>query len=412
MISYEEALAIIAAQVEPLAREQVVLGDLPARVLAAPVCATTDLPGFDNSAVDGFGVKLADVAAASEITPAVLTLAAVVRAGDEPLAELFPGHTIKILTGAPIPRGVEAVVMKEFCREENGQGQVRVSITARVGAAENIRRRGEEYRQGDVILTGSQLVTPPVVGLLATLGHSQFLAFRRPRAAVISTGDELVKPGQPLKIGQIYDSNSVALAAALEADGASPCTVLHAAEDFEATRGVFTQALADADIVVSAGGVSVGDFDFVKAACEALGVETLIWRISIKPGKPVYFGVRQTSERRQYVFGLPGNPVSALVTYQQFVRPALALMAGQKQDKLARTVTARLTRSIRKRAGRSEFVRGRWRLDGSDLVVEPTTGQESHMLGGLCLANGLIVFAKDKEELKQGEQVHVQLLDW
>ncbi len=410
MISYEEALTIIFANTEALPKTRQRLEKLLDSVLAEPVVAAMDLPSFDNSAVDGFGVRVADVEKAASGSPVKLSVKGVIRAGDEGQLRVREGTACKILTGAPVPPGVEAVVMKEFCQELNGH--VLVAQKARQG--DNIRRRGGEFLRGEAVLPSGLRITPPVVGLLANLGYSTFAVHRKPRVAVVTTGNELVKPGRRLLPGKIFDSNSYALKAAVAALGIDDCLTFHAAEDESRTREVLARALASADVVISAGGVSVGDYDFVKGALEQLGVRTLLWKIAIKPGKPVYFGtlVDKLRRRRKCVFGLPGNPVSALVTFNQFVKPALAKMMGISAPGAGSVFMVTLKKTIRKKVGRTEFVRGVLKTENERLVVEATAGQDSHMLGGLSLANVLIHFPSDIEQLSQGEPVLVEFLGW
>src|SRR5262249_5475018 len=312
-------------------------------------------------------------------------------------------------TGATVPASVQAVVMREYCQEHNGTVVIRQS--ARAG--ENIRRRGEEFKAGEQILPAGIRVNPPVLGLLAGLGHASFPAYPKPSVAVISTGDELISPGQSLQPGQIFDSNSFALQSAVNALTVDRSTRLHTGDDPESTKEVLTAALAFADIVISAGGVSVGDFDFVKDVSEQIGIETIFWRIALKPGKPVYFGRRRATagSAQKLIFGLPGNPVSALVTFHQLVKPALLKIMGLLNHEPV-SLCARLTRTIRKKAGRMEFVRGILRTDSGQLQVEPTTGQESHMMGGLAPANCLIIFPLDDTILPEGQAVIVELLSW
>lgn len=419
MLGYEEAVLKILDNCLPLGTEEVALEKLAGRVLAVDVVAPFDFPRFDNSAVDGFGVIVADVTGATEQAPVKLPLSAVLRAGDPGEMVLSASHGVKILTGGVVPGGVEAVVMREYCREENGSVHIGYTPTA----GENIRPRGAEYKQGETLLRRGMVATPPVVGMVASVGLSAILVSEQPRVAVISTGNEIVAPGVQLKPGQIYDSNSFALGAAIREFGIETVNFYHAPEDRDQTEVVLRQALAENDVIVSAGGVSVGDFDFVTQVCKEMGVQELIWKIAIKPGKPVYVGLvpgvpgapctPQSTTRM--IFGLPGNPVSALVTLNLFVRPALRKMMGVKEnDQRMPRFTARLEKDVRKRPGRMEFVRGELfcGADSDELRVKATTGQDSHMLGGLCNANCLIHFGKDESLLSAGESVVVELLPW
>lgn len=410
MIRYEEALQRILDSIEPMPIRNLAIGDLHGHALAEPVIARIDSPPFDNSAVDGFGVRLTDVATATESSPARLEVKAIIRAGDTGNQKLQAGTALKILTGALVPPTVDAVVMKEFCSENNGV--VAVKQSAKPG--ENIRRRGGEFLRGREVLAAGRLATPPVVGLVANLGYDSFKAHVLPKAAIVTTGDELTKPGRELLPGKIYDSNAYAMESATRALGLKDVLRLHARENERDTIAIFRHALSYANVVISTGGVSVGDFDYVKAALEHLKVETHIWRIAIKPGKPVYFGIYQDASKKKktYVFGLPGNPVSALVTYQLFVVPALAKLIGIDIATRFPILQAKLTRSLEKKAGRAEFVRARLYSNDGKLMAEPTIGQDSHMLSGLAHANGLITFPLEQEVLEAGQSVEVRFLSW
>jgi molybdopterin molybdotransferase len=456
MLTYEQALKAILANCQPLESETISLGNSLRRVLAAPIKANFDLPQFNNSAVDGFGVLVEDLVKASPENPKSLVVIGEMTAGADPSANIAntrinPGQCIRILTGAPVPGTVEAVVMKEVCKEKREEKEdgppetIDVCSSARIG--ENIRLQGEEIEAGATVLQPGTVVTPPVLGLIATLGITEFSVHRSPRVAVIATGDELIEPGQPLAEGQIYNSNTYALVAALNALGVTEVKRFHAKDNREETTRVLQEALAFADIVISAGGVSVGEYDFIKDVCEEQGVETIFWRIAIKPGKPVYFGVNRQSKPGQLVFGLPGNPVSALVTFNLFVKPVIARLQGEINT--TRLFQAKAARNLKKKAGRLDFVRGQLSLVNSgenifgeniygenncgqttgnnsskspnesrgmkqaiDITVMPTLGQESHMLTGLAKADCLMHFAQELEFLPEGEYLPVELLDW
>jgi len=410
LLTYYEALEKIIGHSQTLPKVERKLEEMLGYVLAEPVVAKFPMPQFDNSAVDGFGVLLRDVENASENSPVSLSLLGEVQAGAARTHTIASGQAVKILTGATVPSSVEAVVMREYC-EEN-KGRIVVKIHAEPG--ENIRRKGGEYPAGTEVLSAGMSVTPPVVGLLASLGFRSFAVYDKPRVAIIATGDELVPPGEPLQPGQIYNSNSFALRAALQAFGIEPTDVLHALDSAESTRAAFEKAIKNADVVISTGGVSVGDYDYVKDVLESLGVQTVFWRIAVKPGKPVYFGIvhASASSNQKLVFGLPGNPVSGLVTYHQFVLPALRKLSGCPAVE-PKPATAVLGSKLRKKPGRLDFIRGQVRyLDDGSLTVEPTVGQDSHMISGLAKADSLIHFAADAESIEAGSKVLVDLLQW
>lgn len=405
MIPFEQARQIILENARVLGTVRKSLLKLPGLVLAEAIQANFDLPRFNNSAVDGYGVKIEDVRNASQGKPVTLNCVATIQAGDSGKIRINSGETVKILTGAPVPASVDAVVMQEFT-EPAENGAIRFLGTVQPG--ENIRLKGEEFKKGQSIISAGTVVTPPVIGLLANLGYAAAKVYRKPRVGLISTGNELVKPGKPLKAGQIYDSNTYAMTAALQAIGLENVRVYSARDEKRATQSAFEKALRENDVVISLGGISVGAFDFVKDVAEDLGIETLFWRIAMKPGKPVYYG----KTGKKLVFSLPGNPVSALVTYHQLVQPALLKMLGYPQAQPVR-LTANLSESLRKRAGRQEFVRATVTRNPNDgFAVSPSVGQDSHMLGGLAMANCLIDFAVDAEALTVDQSVDIDLLSW
>lgn len=455
MLTYEQALKAILDNCQPLPSETISLSNSLRRVLAAPIKASFDLPQFNNSAVDGFGVLVEDLIKASPENPKSLVVIGEMTAGADPSTNIAktrinPGQCIRILTGAPVPGTVEAVVMKEVCKEKREDQLETIDVCASARIGENIRLQGEEIEAGATVLQPGTVVTPPVLGLIATLGITEFSVHRSPRVAVVATGDELIEPGQPLAEGQIYNSNTYALVAALNALGVTDVKRFHAKDNREETTRVLQEALTFADIVISAGGVSVGEYDFIKDVCEEQGVETIFWRIAIKPGKPVYFGVNRQSKPGQLVFGLPGNPVSALVTFNLFVKPVIARLQGAISTK--RLFQAKAARNLKKKAGRLDFVRGQLSLansgeshygqsnisknpngnkpngskpngskspnesggtkQASDITVMPTLGQESHMLTGLAKADCLMHFAQELEFLPEGEYLPVELLNW
>lgn len=409
MIAYDEALSIVLSQAHPLGIQRVELDHLLGHVLAEPVFCPIDLPNFDNSAVDGFGVRVSDVESATDTDPVALKLLGIIRAGDFQDIEVVPGTAVKILTGAPIPKGVEAVVMQEYSRAFNGI--VHLSRPAKMG--ENIRRKGEEFQKGQEVLHSGARITPPTLGLLASLGYPSFRVYYKPTVAIVVTGNELVPPGMTLQPGQIYESNSYSLIAALKAAGVDNCIVRWAKDDKESLRQELSNALENADIVITTGGVSVGECDYVKEILIDLHVESHFWKVAIKPGKPVYFGSLSNSQTpfKKLVFGLPGNPVAMLLTFQLLAKPALLKMMGVEESDSFKIVAC-LTHDLRKKPGRLEFVRGIVSSQNGKLSVKPAIGQGSHMLGGLSQANCLIQFPAEESHLPAGEKVEVELLNW
>ncbi len=408
MIQFDEALQAILEQTQPLNVIQRPLKECLGYTIAEPVIAMYDHPFFNNSAMDGYGVKSEDIENASKDSPVLLTIKETIQAGDYSETELTSNSAVKLFTGAPTPPGVNAVVMKEFCTEK--EGRVLIHRPAKIN--ENIRFQGEEFQKGQTVIAQGTTITPPVVGFLANLGSDQVKVYRKPKVSLLVTGNELIAPGRPLQPGQIYDSNSYALTAALNEMGINPVPVFYTKDDQAETRQKLNLALADQDVVITLGGISVGDYDFVKEVVEAEGVETVFWRIAIKPGKPVYFGRQQQGGKNQLIFGLPGNPVSALVTFHQLIRPALLNMMGIPPHFSIQKTTAQLETPLKKRAGRLEFVRGICTADQKAPSVRSTQGQSSHMLSGLTTANCLIHFPEEQTTLNPGDPVMIEPLHW
>lgn len=404
MLDFDEALEKILKHTKRLPDVKISIMESLGRVLATDLKTREPIPRFDSSSVDGFALCTGDIKDASKGSPVRLPLQGTRQAGTSRPVSVKPGCTMKIMTGALLPKHTDAVVMKEHVSMVGEY--VEFSLAARVG--ENVRRKGEEFNRGKIVLSRGTIITPPVVGMLATLGYTSIKAYRVPRVALIVTGNELRAPSGTLRAGEIRDSNSFALAAALCAVGISPTFVSQVQDSREQISKAFARALRKADVIVSAGGVSVGDFDFVKEVLNDLRVKTVFWRVAMKPGKPNYFGTRGA----RLVFGLPGNPVSALVSFEMLVMPALRKMMGiRSSDILNRLAT--LESDIRKGAGRIEFVRAiASRLSDGHLTVRPVEGQGSHMVGGLAAANCLIIFPKESELINKGDVVAIRMFSW
>ncbi|HET6613478.1 MAG TPA: gephyrin-like molybdotransferase Glp, partial [Kofleriaceae bacterium] len=315
MKSVDEATRAIRAAVKPLGAERVKLAAARGRIIAAPVFAGRALPPWDNSAMDGFAVRANEV-------PGTLPIAATIAAGTSPTAGLAPGTCARIMTGAPVPDGADAVIMREDAEVVDGGG--RVAFAQPVNPGQHIRRAGGDIAPGDRALCAGTEMDAPAIGLLAALGHDRVDVARKPAVAIISTGDELIEVGQDLGPGQIYSSNNHALAAQIDEAGGIPIDLGIAPDNLEAISASFERARS-ADIIVTSGGVSVGDFDFVRDALAAIGAQVAFWKVAIKPGKPLVFG---TAPPATLIFGLPGNPVSSMVTFELFVRPVIRAMLG------------------------------------------------------------------------------------
>jgi molybdopterin molybdotransferase len=395
LLSLADAQAAVLARVRPLPAEDVPLDAAAGRVLAAGVHASVDLPPFPSSAMDGFALRAAD-------TPGRLPIVGRIAAGRPVDRALRPGEAMAIATGGVVPDGADAVVPIEVVVEEDNS----VTVPVGVGHLDNVRPRGGDVAAGDVVLERGARLGVAQIGAIAAVGVGRVRCSRRPRVAVLTTGTELRRPGEPLAAGQIYESNGTMLAAALSSAGAEVRRLESIEDDPAAHRRALEQAL-EADVVVTSGGVSVGPHDLVRRAAAELGVEEVFWGVAVKPGKPVSFGVRADT----LVFGLPGNPVSSLVGCELFVRPAVLALQGAK-DPAPRFHVGRLGRATSRNPQRDELLRARTKAtDGEGVVVEPVVGQESHMIVRAAAADALLFAPRGEGELAAGAAVRYLPLD-
>ncbi|HEY7875588.1 MAG TPA: gephyrin-like molybdotransferase Glp [Actinomycetota bacterium] len=399
MLGVEEARRRVLDAVQPLEAVDVVVADAHGLVLAHDVVAAHPLPRFDNSAMDGFAVRAADCADASEATPVMLDVVGEVRAGDPGDFEVSAGGAARIMTGAALPPGADAVVPVEVTDEKHGK----VTLKAATTRGRHVRAAGDDIRAGDVAVRAGTELGPGELALLASLGASPVGVRRGPKVAILVTGDELVAPEEEPGPGQIRDSNSVALAALVKDAGAEVVSLGGVADDRTVVVDAFERAAALADLIVSSGGVAVGKYDFVKDVVEELG-HIDMWRVAMQPGKPVVLG----SVRGRPFLGLPGNPVSIHVSFEQFVRPAIRKMRGCGAL-LRPVVTATLTEAIEKVAGRQHFVRVRLDAGGGGWSATPTGPQGSHIQSSLVGAHGAARFAADATRLEPGAEVEVEV---
>ncbi len=384
LLPLEEAIAEVLARAMPLPSETVPLVGARGRVLAEPARAAVDLPPFASSAMDGFAVRSADA-------PGTLVVVERIAAGRPAGRALAAGEAMGIATGGVVPDGADAVVPIEDVVDHDNS----VEIPSAVVSAANVRPRGGDSGQGEEVVAAGTRLGAAQVGALAAAGVPEVRVARRPRAAVIATGTELREPGEQLEPGQIYEANGVMLSAALDAAGVVVDRIPAVADDEGEHRAVLERALA-ADVVVSSGGVSVGPHDLVRRVAKELGVEEVFWRVAVKPGKPVSFGTRGAT----LVFGLPGNPVSTLVGFELFVRPALRALEGEREPG-PRWEAGTLARSVLRNVVRDELLRARRTGDG----LEPLGGQESHMIVRAAAADALVHVPRGDGELAAGEPV-------
>lgn len=401
MIAVHEALTRILGTVTPLAGERVSLFDAAGRVLAEDVTSLRAVPPFTNSAMDGYAVRHADVRSASPDAPVTLSIAEVIQAGAVPANTVEPGTASKIMTGAVLPRGADTVVKVEDTAEDNER--VRIRAAGNQGA--NIRLSGEDIQAGQTILRRGRVLRPADVGLLASVGRSYVLVHQRPRVAVLSTGNELAEVDVPLEPGRIVNSNAYTLAAAVREAGGQPVPLAIARDTLDETRAALEEAVRH-DVVLSTGGVSVGDFDFVKAAMDEIGIERLFWGVAQKPGKPLTYGLL----RGRPYFGLPGNPVSATVCFYLYTWPALRRLAGYPKPFFP-TVAVTLGEDIPKAGRLTEFVRCRLTRTSGGYTAHSTGTQSSGVLSSLSLGDALVIGPPDLAVLTRGSTATALVLD-
>jgi len=397
--SVDEHLAEVLQVVQPLAPLEVGLLDAHGCTLAEDVVAAMPLPGFDNSAMDGYAVRAADVTQA----PTVLHVVGDVPAGPASPLRVQQGLCVRIMTGAMLPPGADTVVPVEHT--DGGIAQVRIDQVPRPG--QHVRRAGEDVQAGETVLANGSVLGAAQIGLAAAVGRARLFVRPKPRVVVLATGDELVEPGRPLLPGQIYDSNSVALTAACTEAGAQAYRVGIVQDDGRRLLDTLEDQLVRADLLVTSGGVSVGAYDVVKEVLSRLGTVGF-HKVAMQPGMPQGFGV--IGPDRTPVFGLPGNPVSALVSFEVFVRPALRRMLGAAQVHRP-VVSAVAAETLRSPVGKRSYLRVRLEVRDGAYVVTPVSGPGSHLVAGLARANALAVLPEAVDEVAAGSPVQVMVLE-
>ncbi len=401
MISFESALQKILGRLEPMGVETVALTDALGRVLAESVRAPRNLPPQDNSAMDGYAFRHAD---AVEPNP-VLTVIDESAAGKRAPKEVGEGQAVKIMTGAPLPKGADTVVQLENVVEMDGE--IEFSSIPKKGA--NVRYEGEDVREGEEVLPRGSRIRPAEVGMLASMGRSFLKVHQRPRVAILSTGDEIVEIDARADGGRIINSNSYGLSAQIQESGGIPMRLGIGKDDRQVLIEMLENA-SGADMVLTTGGVSMGDYDYTRDLLSDWGVEVKFWKVAVKPGKPLLFGMKG----RVPVFGLPGNPVSAMVTFEQFVRPALRKLLGAQRlfRPVFKAVLDERSEPIRAKADRLEFIRCRIERYGTEFRVVGVGKRSSGMLSTLVQANGLLILPEGKSVIEPGQQVDVQAYDY
>jgi molybdopterin molybdotransferase len=395
-VSFESARDMILECVAVLPHEAVSLLDVVGRVLAEDIRAPWDMPRWDNSAMDGFAVRTEDC-----VSGQPLRVDGYLPAGSSASGVTVRlGTAARIMTGAPAPAGCDAIVPIEETEEKEGK----IIINGEVRKGDHLRVRGEDVQQEELVIAVGTILRPAEINMLASFGYQTVSVFRRPKVAILSTGDELVEPGEEIGPGQIINSNDYSLAAAVSEVGGEPLLLGIARDDCESLTEKITEGLK-ADVLITTAGVSMGDLDLVCEVLQSLGVERQFWKVDIKPGRPTAFGLKNGKP----VFSLPGNPVSSMITFEEFVRPALLKMMGH-QRVIKAFVKATMKERVKKKPGRVQFLRVRIVDDGEQLFATSSGDQNTGILRTLLRANGIAVLPADQEQVHAGEEVNVHLI--
>ncbi|HOC91587.1 MAG TPA: molybdopterin molybdotransferase MoeA [bacterium] len=401
MLDIEQALNNILESILPLGAESVDIAEAGGRILAEEIRADSDVPFSDNSAMDGYAVRAEDIRGASDDNPARLTVLEDVPAGTVPTKTIVPGTASRIMTGAPLPEGADAVLMVEHSKKLDGE----MLASASIEPGANIRRAGEDIKKGSLLFNAGRRLSAADVGIVASAGIARPLVMRRPVVGVISTGDEVVEPSAPAGRGKVRNSNSYTLIALCREAGAEPKYLGIVADSRPALEAAFSSAAESCDVIITTGGVSVGDFDLVKAVLGDLG-KINFWKINMKPGKPLAFGTLGGKP----LFGLPGNPVSTMVAFEMFVRPSLLKMMGAREI-LRPRLQAKLACEIIEKPSRVKIIRGVASRKKTGVTVTTTGEQGSGILMSMSLANCFIVMPDGVGKLKKGDIADIIPLD-
>ncbi len=406
MLNYWEALKIVLDNTRVLGKEKVFITDSLGRILGENIQADRDNPPFDNSGMDGFAVRYEDIKGAGEENPAVLKIVGEVKAGGEPV-KVEKGTAVYIYTGAPIPEGADTVIQKELTKVENSN----VFILKELPKGANIRRQGDDYKAGEVLIPEGTLIRSPEIGIMASVNRATVYVRQVPRVGILTTGDEILDIGEPITSGsQIRTSNTYSLYAQLIEVGASPVILGFSKDDPEDLREKLSYAQT-CDVLLTTGGVSVGEYDLVKDfVSQILGVQPVFWKIAQKPGKPVVFGIWGDKKQKLF-FGIPGNPVAAMVVFETLVKPALRKMMGFNKV-YNPIIKAKLkTGYKRKKGDRLEFIRVKLEKTDNCFYAEVTGKQGSNILTSMLKANGLGIVPQDVTYIKENQEIEVIVFD-
>ena len=403
MISVNQAVRLMLKNTSPVGITKLPLNKAAGLVLAEDIYARNDLPLFTNSAMDGYAVKSGQTKVASEKNPISLRLIGTIKAGSFSRRALRDDEAIKVMTGAPVPKAADAVVMKEDAVEEYGL----ILIQRKVQALENVRRQGEEIKKGALALKKFTVLNPPALGFLSSLGVKEVKIFRIPKVTMVITGNEVISSAKKLAPGKIYESNSVGLVTALKEIGIHEVQIFRGRDNPLNLKRNLGKALALSDIVLISGGVSVGDYDYVRQTLSSLKAKQIFWKVSQRPGKPLYFG----RKGKTLIFGIPGNPAASLVVIYEYIRPALLKSLGRKHIHLP-LLTGQMAREIAKKKGLTYFWRGALSGPLDKPIVQIPSQQGSHMLREFARGDCLVLGPERAELIKKGAHVNVHLLPW
>jgi molybdopterin molybdotransferase len=406
MIPYEQARHLVLNEARPSGAEKIKIERALGRVVAKDIFARLSLPPFTNSAVDGYALRSADTLGAKAGSRLSLKLLAEQRAGVYFRRRLRKGTALKVMTGAAVPPGADAVVPREEVEEKDGQ----IFIHRPIKAGENIRLAGEDVKRGEKIIEAGTELLPAHLGLLAACGQREVWVYRQPRVYVIVTGDELCPPGRPLKKGMIYDANSFLIRALVEKSGARLVALRRIKDRLETLERYLKEALRKAEIILTSGGVSVGDYDLVKVAAENSGGERIFWQVAQKPAKPLAFYKIKKNKSTVYLFGLPGNPGAVFISFLEYVQPFIRKMMGRK-NYLPEEIEAALTHPVSKKRGRLNFLRVKLQLLGQEWLATSAGAQESGILSSLTRTQGLALIPAEAEFIEAGTKIKVHLID-
>lgn len=413
MITIEEALAIVLKSVRELKKSEVVtLGESLDRIIAEDIKADCDVPFMDNSAMDGYAVKARDTKGASRQRPRILSIVGDVRAGYVSERDIKNGEAIKIMTGAPIPRGADGVVIVEntdllatHAPSPKYQAPNNVKIFREVNKGDNIRIHGEDIKKGEIVIKKGSKIGPSHIGVIASSGKSMIKVKCKPVIAILATGDEVIDIDEKVTPGKLRNTNTYTLMSQAKKSGATGKNLGIAKDNKKDIRKKFKKGFGS-DMIITSGGVSVGDYDYVKDVLDEMGQDMKFWKVAIKPGKPMTFGFIKGIP----VFGLPGNPVSSMVAFETFVKPAINKMLGANAGVNEGYISAFLDEDIRKPKGRRHFMRAITRCEGGKYVTRTTGPQGSAILKSMVLANSLIIVPEDVEYIAKGSVVNVRWL--